>query len=110
MDTEQFLALVRAAVRAELEERPTTLKFNQAAEALNVSPRHIGRMVRRGSLMTVDIDGARRIPMSEIRRVASLPSLPSSGATPEQVRFDAAAALRRLDELRKKKKPKKPTR
>lgn len=104
MDTEQLLALIRAAVRAELGERPTTLKFTEAAEALSVSARHISRMVRRGSLMTVDIDGARRIPMSEIQRVASMPSLPSSGATAAQARFDGAAARARLRELRKKKR------
>lgn len=90
-----------------LEERlrpePRCVKLNVAAVMLNVSTKHVGRMVRRGDVGTVDVGGARRIPMSEIQRVASMPSLPSSGATAAQVRFDGAAARARLRELRKKK-------
>jgi hypothetical protein len=109
MDTETLLRLVREAVRAELGAtlRPTLVNFSEAARELGVSPKHVSRMVRRGSLMVVDVDGARRIPMSEIRRIEAGPIPSSSGATKERVAFDAEKARQRLRELRSKKPPPK---
>lgn len=105
MTTTEFEVLLAALKRIETKldtaVRPSALKFTQAAEALGVSTRHISRMVARGSLTVVDVGGARRIPMSEVQRLSTAPSMESSGATPEQVRFDSAAARARLAELRK---------
>jgi excisionase family DNA binding protein len=103
MDVEALLAAVRVVVREELGVvRPLAVTLKEAARLMGVSPKHVTRMVGRGDLLTVEVGGARRIPMREVERHTSPPSMASSGATSERTRFDGAAAMAKLKALRKK--------
>lgn len=105
------LKAIRLAVeemRALLERatEPKAVNLKEAARLLGVSTKHIGRMVRRGELLTTDVGGARRIPMEEINRLASPVVAKSNSSNPEtvaRVKYDAAAASRKLAELRKRR-------
>lgn len=93
--------MVSRLVMREME-RPRLYEFQAAARLLSVDAKTIGRMVASGELMTVQVRAKRLIPAEEIDRVASPVRPPaSSGATPGRVRYDAAAASRRLAELRR---------
>lgn len=100
--------LLRVLEKRGSEARVEQMMFSlsEAATILGVSSKSVGRMVARGELMTVAILGARRIPIEEIDRHRQ-PKLAKSNASPqakERVRFDRAAAERRMAELRKKRR------
>jgi hypothetical protein len=105
MDTEKLLALIRQAVRAELgESKATVVNFTEAARMLSVSTKHVSRMVRRGSLLVVNIDGARRIPVSEIHRLSFAPETTPQPPPPRAPKYSAAAAEAELARLEKKRR------
>lgn len=96
-------------IEAELREIRRILKdqglvkvavnFTEAAQMLGVSPKHVGRMVRRGDLATVSVGGARRIPVSEIQRVLEPSAAPAPTrhvlkGIPESVRLRAMLKAR----------------
>jgi excisionase family DNA binding protein len=83
---------------------PAALSLTEVAQMLSCSPRHVTKLVREGLLTPRDIGGMRRIPVSEVHKLLEAPTMKSSGATPERVKYDGAAALKRLDELTKKKR------
>lgn len=97
----EIRALVATIGRAR--PHPSAVSLKEAARLLSCSPKHIGRMVKRGTLTPRDLDGVRRIPVSQIHDLLEGPTMASSGATPAQVRFDGAAAMRKLKELRSKR-------
>lgn len=103
---ERELAEIRRLVARLGESRiaPAAVSFEQAAQMLSCSSRHISRMVRRGELRPREVGGLRRIPVSQIHALLEQPTPKSSGATPERVRYDADAAKRRLAELRAKRR------
>lgn len=85
-------------------ERPRLYEFKEAARLLGVDPRTVSRMVASGELFPVSIRGKRLIPVEEIDRVSRPPAPKTSGAAPERRKYDAAAALRRMAELRAQRK------
>ena len=103
---EQELAAIRKDLRELRGYRsiPMAVSLKGAAELLGVSARHVSRMVNRGLLRPRDVGGVQRIAMAEIETLLAGPRMESSGATPEQTRFDGAAAMARLKELRAKRK------
>lgn len=105
------------AVRAELSalremvqqlvqssSQPMLVEFKEAARRLGVAPKTISRMVQNGELMPTLVRNKRLISMQELERVARPPQAKSSGASEERTRFDAAAALRRMAELKAKRR------
>lgn len=105
-DLEEMLAELRGLVgqmRNSLRPQPTAVKFEEAARMLSVSPAHIGRMVKRGELRVSNVGGARRIALTEIRRVLEQPSMPTTRPTLERPHYDAAAASAKLAALRKRR-------
>lgn len=100
------LSALRQLMERLMDDRPERQRlyeFRSAAKLLGVAPKTIGRMVSAGELVTVLVRGKRLIPVEEIDRVSRPPEMRSSGATPERVRYDAAAASARLRELRKRR-------
>lgn len=84
---------------------PVAVSFKQAAQMLSCSQDHVTRLVKRGVLIPRDVGGLRRIPVSEIYALLETPTpMASSGASKERTKFDAAAALKKLDELTQKKR------
>lgn len=101
------LAALRAQLADGASQRPKAVTKIEAARLLSVSRKHIGRMVARGELLTVDVSGAPRVPMSEIDRLSTPPVAASNQGNPEverRVRFDGAKALAELASLRAKRK------
>lgn len=100
---EQQLEEIRRLV-ARLGEpvlQPKAVTLAQAAVLLSVHPRTINRMLKTGELLSAEVHGMKRITMAEIDRVLAAPQMKSTAATPERVRFDAAAAKERLKSMRK---------
>jgi predicted site-specific integrase-resolvase len=83
---------------------PFAVTQKDAASLLGISTDHLARAIRRGEIALVDMFGAWRVPMSELGRVSTPPRMESSGATSARVRFDAAAAITKLKELRTERK------
>lgn len=78
-DLERIEAELKA-IRLLLEKRGTSLEpmavpMEEAARLLFCSARHVSRLVKSGSLITVPVGGLRRVPMTEIRRIASAPEV-----------------------------------
>lgn len=104
---EAELRVIRGLMAQGAVQPPKAVTKAEAARLLSVSPKHIGRMVKRGELLTVDVSGAPRVPMSEIERLSTPPVAPSNQGNPEverRVRFDGAKALAELASLRAKRK------
>ena len=59
------------STRAEPAEPPATYNLSDAAERLGVSRSTVTRWVDAGSLRTIGTPKARRVPRSEIERLAS---------------------------------------
>ena len=111
MSSQQELEEIRKAL-AEIRElvlkpsptllEPKLVSAKQASVLLGVSLKHVRRMIARGSLMTVDVDGPARIPMAEITRYTK-PKIATSNqgdeTTERRVAFDGAKALAKLKEL-----------
>jgi len=85
-------------------ERPRNYKYSAAGRLIGVSPKTISRMVASGELFPIRIRGKSLIPVEEIDRVCRAPQMKSSGATEQRTRFDGAAALKKLKDLRAKKR------
>jgi excisionase family DNA binding protein len=102
MDVETLLAAVRQVVREELGVvRPLAVTLKDAARLMGVSSRHVARMVGRGDLLTVEVGGARRVPMTEIMRhtsplTAPAPSPPKAPPAPKAERYSAAKELEKF--------------
>jgi excisionase family DNA binding protein len=102
------------AVEAQLREiralllrqqmMPAAVSFDEAARLLSCSPKHVGRLVRAGELLVTKVGELRRVPLSEIHRITSLPEvgqprprarpLPRA-AVPESVRLKAMRSKRK---------------
>jgi excisionase family DNA binding protein len=91
-------------IEEKLKPTPTAVSFEAAAQMLSCSSKHIGRLVKDGTLRTCMVgSNMRRIPVSAIHDLMAGPVVPkSSGASVERVRFDADAARAKLRELQKK--------
>lgn len=101
---EAQLAAIRDEMRESRHVRPAAVSLSDAAKMLSVSPDHITKMVKNGTLVPRDLDGARRIPVSQIYALLDAPpQAKSSGATKERTRYDAAAASEKLRLLRKRR-------
>ena len=71
------------AVEAQLKEirallvkqqmLPAAVSLEEAARLLSCSPKHIGRLVKSGQLLVTKVGELRRVPMSEVHRLVSLP-------------------------------------
>ncbi|MDP1916266.1 MAG: helix-turn-helix domain-containing protein [Myxococcales bacterium] len=95
----ELARLVSAQVLTHLDatwNRPAAVSLEEAARLLSCSPKHIGRLVKSGELRQVTIGSLRRIPMSEVLRLVSLPARerheaprPRPPAIPESVRLKA---------------------
>lgn len=112
---EAELRAIRAFMSQGVPLTPRVVTRAQAATLLNVSVKHIARMVARGDLLQVDVGGALRIPKSEIERFEKPLVAKSNRGNPEterRVRFDGAKALAELNALHaknQKKRSAKPT-
>lgn len=73
------LAVIRALL--ERETGTASVTWARAAEMLSCSEKHLRRMAARGSLAVVSIEGLPRIPMSEIRRLTSVPEREGNSKT-----------------------------
>ena len=89
-------------VRRQLE--PAAVSFDEAARLLSCSPKHIGRLVKSGELLVAKVGELRRVPLSEIHRITSLPEVGQPrprarpaprAAVPESVRLKAMRAKRK---------------
>jgi excisionase family DNA binding protein len=75
-ELEALRLLVSSLVGGLKSTEPRAVTLKDAAAALGCSPRHIARMIGRGELVTIDVGGARRIPMRELERITSTPVAP----------------------------------
>ena len=91
-----------AKLLAQSGERPRLYEFKAAAKLLGVHPKTVSKMVAHGELLPVSVRGKRMIPVEEIDRACSPPSMKSSGASPERAAKDGKAARARLKELRRR--------
>ena len=114
-DLERIEAELKA-IRLLLEKRGTSLEpmavpMEEAARLLFCSAKHVSRLVKSGSLITVPVGGLRRVPMTEIRRITSAPEV---GQRQEPLRrqpkYSAAMNEAEYLKLRGRVKPKKPKR
>jgi excisionase family DNA binding protein len=85
------------------EERPRNYKYKEAARLIGVHPKTVSRMVASGQLLPIRVRGKSLIPLEEIDRVSRPPQMKSSGATEARTRYDGAAALKKLKDLRKRR-------
>lgn len=94
-------------IRALLSQRltPAAVSLEEAARLLSCSPKHIGRLVKSGAILVTKLGELRRVPMSEIHRLVSLPeegqrtppraaSARARPAIPESVRLKAMRKAR----------------
>lgn len=84
MDEGKLLALFRQVVREEFgEAKAMVIGLEEASRRLDVSIPTLRRMARRGDLLTVLVGKVPKVPMSEIRRIATpKPSMPTIGRPP----------------------------
>ena len=74
--------LERGSAGAALVARwPLVLSFEEAAERLGVSVRTMRRMVKCGDVLTVEIHGTRKVPVSELERLIVPPAEVSAAAS-----------------------------
>jgi excisionase family DNA binding protein len=101
------------AVEAQLKEirallvkqqmLPAAVSLEEAARLLSCSPKHIGRLVKSGQLLVTKVGELRRVPMSEVHRLVSLPEVGQASqvqrsrakpSMPESVRLKAMRKAR----------------
>lgn len=72
MNEERLLELFRRVVREELQATTAeTVDIDEAARRLSVSEPTVRRMIRRGELLAVTISKTPKVPVTEIRRLAT---------------------------------------
>ena len=52
---------------------PAAVSLEEAARLLSCTPKFIGRLVKSGQLLVTRVGELRRVPMSEVHRLVSLP-------------------------------------
>ncbi len=102
---EAELKSIRALVREQGGSRVTPAAVNQteAAEMLSCSPDHIAKMLKNGLLTLRDLDGVKRIPVSQIHALLDGPQEKRKPSITKQPRFDPDAFSAKLRSLRKKR-------
>ncbi len=100
---EAELKLVRQLVaeRGGLRITPAALSQTEAAQMLSCSPDHIAKMVRNGLLTLRDLDGVKRIPVSQIHALLDGPYEKQKPTITKRPRFDPDAFSAKLRVLRK---------
>lgn len=108
MEAEQLLSMIRQVVREELGGRTSSaVSFDEACKRLAISKATLGRLVKKGELVTVPIGGVPKVPVSEIERLCTpkrSPAMPEHGqvAVAREVRELAKAkSLKRKSQIRK---------
>lgn len=91
-------------IRSLLERQqmpPAAVSLEEAARLLSCSPKHIGRLVKSGALLVTRIGELRRVPMSEIHRLTSMPEVGQAKPPSRRVARPAVPESVRLRAMRK---------
>jgi excisionase family DNA binding protein len=108
-DVEGFFSRLRRELSSLRPEPAALLAMSEAARLLACSRKHLQRLVAANVVMVVEVGGLKRIPRSEVERIARTPASRRAGRKarvgPRTLAMSPAAELAKLRELRAKRRP-----